>query len=234
MNMLHKIFFASAIIAMISVAACFGGGSSGSADSFVTQADFNALKAQLRVQVVQLHPALSRSGARTMAFGGMPTAVPAAATVAPASLGTSCGYDAPYPRTTLECIVDSQGVTAVVPYPQGGSYQTIYPIFYDQAGCVGNAFVQLGPQTLTEVPTSGAHVFRVDAFSKGALDASTYYHVSAGAAFTNVNPQSESQGDGNCIATSFVNPVGMIPITPGVAGTWAAAPTGPLAAGTPQ
>lgn len=233
---MRKFFNPTLLVGIFIGAAVACGGSSSTAVSStgVTEAELSALKAQLRIQVMQLHPALATTSLRTYSFGGSATVAPAATTAAPISLGTSCGYDAPYPRTTQACIVDAQGVSVVVPYPTGGAYAEMYPVFYDQAGCLGNAFVQLGPTTLTAAPSSGAIVFRVDPFSKGTGDATTYYHISAGVANTQLTVQSEAQADGNCIATSFPGPVGMLPITQGVTGTWAASPTGPLATGTPQ
>lgn len=229
---------ALAAILFIFTGCNLGGSNSTASGGSVTPADLAALKAQLRVQVVQTAPFHLESDARYAGVSFNPTAVPAATTVAPAALGTSCGEDAPWPRTTQKCIIDAQGVSVTVPYPQGGAYAEMYPVFYNTPNCDdtngGHAFVQFGPSTLTAVPTTGAIVFRVDPAVRGVMDATTYYHISAGTINTQLTVQSEAQSDGNCIATSFPGPVGMLPITQGVAGTWTAAPTGTLAAGTPQ
>jgi len=231
---IKNIFAASAAVLMISLAACFGGGSNTSADTtgMVTQAEFDALKAQLRIQVVQLHPAASMSAARTMAFGGTPTAAPAAATVA-TTLGTSCGYDAPPPNTTTQCVIDSQGVSVNLPYPGGSSndYAGLPEVLFDQPGCLGHAYAVQGV-SLKSVPTTGANQFHIDPLNKGDLDTSTYFYLPANTQSVVFTAQSISTSNGDCRPLGPSSGSG-IPLSPGVTGTWPAGPVGPSGLGTP-
>lgn len=220
---------------------CHSSSSAADDDSgYVTLAAFTAYQAQvaqqfasLRTQVVQVRAPMAE--ALTRGIDSI-TAAPEATTSAGASLGTNCGYDAPPPAATKVCVVNSNtGYIVTLPYPGRSSndYGSIYPVYFDQAVCQGNAYIQNGASGFNGAPAKGGYVLREDPFNKGDLDASTYYSLAAGAGSINLNALSSSNGPGDCHSFSGLVP-GAFQLTPGVANTgWAAAPVGPLGSAAP-
>lgn len=227
MNAIRKMFFASATVAMISLAACFGGGSSGSADSGLTQSQVQALitAALAPVKVMAFRPLTAAELARTESI-----ALPGQPRTAAAAPSTAAGVIAAYDPS-------SQNQVATLQTTAGNYYRVIYTtgqvlnlasgsLFFTTTDCSGTPYLTSGPNNGDSLPAGTTNVGHVFAYG-GAM-----WMLAAGATAASQNVLSNFSG-GVCSPVSFsgVSFYTAIPNTdPQVPGP----SIGPLSSGAPH